>query len=41
MKDKFYVPPTLNLLYVDVELGYAGSGNDDEGGMGLPGWEII
>lgn len=35
-----YESPTLELIEVQVEQGFNGSGNGD-GGMSLPGWEII
>ena len=34
-----YEAPTLELIEVKVEQGFNTSGND--GGMSLPGWEII
>ncbi len=34
-----YISPELEVLEVLVEQGFEGS--DDEGGMGLPGWNII
>lgn len=36
---KDYEAPELCLLTIEVEAGFAGSEN--EGGIGLPGWEII
>jgi len=37
-----YVSPFVEMIEVEVEKGYASSsGNDDEGGMKLQGWEII
>jgi len=34
-----YESPILEIIEVEVEQGFNGSGND--GGMSLPGWEII
>ena len=38
-----YVAPQVEIIEVEVEKGFAGSGNDEGngGGMTLPGWEII
>jgi len=36
---KEYEIPQVEIIEVKVEYGYANSGND--GGMSLPGWEII
>ena len=38
-----YEAPQVEIIEVEVEKGFAGSGNEDGngGGMMLPGWEII
>jgi hypothetical protein len=38
-----YEAPQVEIIEVEVEKGFAGSGNEDGngGGMTLPGWEII
>ena len=43
LKESMYVSPQLEVIEVEVEKGFAGSGNNDGngGGMSLPGWEII
>ena len=40
MKEMNYVPPKVEILTIAVEHGFSASGGD-EGGMGLPGWNII
>ena len=38
-----YEAPQVEIIEVEVEIGFAGCGNEDGngGGMTLPGWEII
>ena len=38
-----YEAPQVEIIEVEVEKGFAGSGKEDGngGGMTLPGWEII
>jgi len=40
MTNMDYVPPMVEILTIAVEHGFSASGGD-EGGMGLPGWNII
>ena len=43
LKKKDYISPDIEIILVDVEIGYSVSGNEDEngGGISLPDWGFI
>lgn len=38
---KIYVSPKIEVITIEVENGFEGSKSNDNGGISVPGWEIV